>query len=139
MNKPLFEKVIAAIQADPRRLNMNMWAYNTARGASTTPECGTAGCIAGWTVLISKHESKVLAKEQVVVEDLDGNWPGAAQRLLDITDDQEQALFYADWWPSPFREEYELADKNEEASPELSAKLADITIRRIRQFMETEQ
>jgi hypothetical protein len=61
----LLNDVVGAIRAEPRRLWMPTWilsrkefkhAFGTRRG----PACGTAGCVAGWMVLLHDGRRRAL-------------------------------------------------------------------------------
>lgn len=72
MNVELLEKVKKAILAEPMKFDMEDFKQDYRK-------CGTTYCIGGWVCLIGEAE----------------NFSGAtAQRLLDITSDQAQRLFF---------------------------------------------
>lgn len=55
----LLEKVIEAIKAEPRRINMSFWAGPPNQDV-VGPACGTQGCIAGWmNLMTAPNASKV--------------------------------------------------------------------------------
>lgn len=78
LNIELFEKIKAAIRAEPRRMNMAVWIK---------PErCGTSGCIGGWACILSGQSATT-------------NVHDCAQQLLGI-EHMPWQLFGAIQWPS---------------------------------------
>lgn len=66
----LLEAVIAAIKAEPKRLNMSSWLDTAARKnrqpKQLQPACDTVGCIAGWMATITAPKATVLTTLRVV-------------------------------------------------------------------------
>ena len=119
----LLERVKAHILEEPRRLDMDIFVRSAATEeicpTAYWPECGTTGCIAGWTVMLVK------GREETIQLDLTGGRVGrAAQKLLGISDVERAELFYL--WP----EEYGVAKRNGD-----HAEAARIIAARIDQFI----
>lgn len=107
LNVKLLRKVQKHILAEPRRLNMNVVVGKV--DTSESP-CGTVGCIAGWTCILSG----------VPEADTDLR---KAQSLLGLTREQRDRLFaeprygledydgtsYEAVWPKSFARRYENA------------------------------
>ena len=87
----LLRRVRDHILADPRRYDQSTF-IRTRSGSYRTyantdwPACGTAACIAGWTVILGKGvDGNALYRMDV---------PGAAKRLLHLTVRQRLDLFH---------------------------------------------
>lgn len=105
MNVELLRKIAAVIQEKPREFDMNGWhqsAHQYGMALCDLPKdeqvsCDTTHCIAGWAqVLAPDRDCQVRAS-------LD------ARRLLDLTPEQADRLFYVEiedggtGWPLKFR------------------------------------
>lgn len=99
----LFERIITYFREEPCRLNMETWQSNflfpeigsTNKENPLIPPCGTIGCLAFAAVFCSG-----LTK-------LNGNIPSTAKRLLQLTDEEADKLFYTDGWPEPMKSDHE--------------------------------
>lgn len=94
INEPLFRKVVEFLEANPKKWFQNNWIRDL--GDNGEVSCGTTGCIAGWTVLLSPEVdfSKINETNLVVMPNgkaMPIKW--AAQDLLGLTDDQAWAIF----------------------------------------------
>lgn len=134
MNVKLLRKVKKHILEEPKRLNMDFYGSAYCNDA---PACGTVGCIAGWSALLSlakipedRYERPALMK------------PEKAEAALEITHNQAERLFNEPWivygprkqeghlgWPVNFAKQYLEAE-----TPEYRAK---ITAARIEHFIKT--
>jgi hypothetical protein len=94
MNVELLEKVKKHILAEPKRINMNNWCYKKPKSRGG-PACGTVGCIAGWTVLLSHPKKEWSHWTEVGKNKFDHHVQSEAIRLLGITVDQSNYLFCA--------------------------------------------
>lgn len=113
----ILQKVKQHILEEPRRLRMTTWFYKTDLVDPMSPPCGTIGCIAGFTVMLS---GKIVEVETVQEE---------AMELLGINDKQAGELFYTSQWPQRFSTEY--FDYGW-----ASKERAEVTARRIDAFIE---
>jgi len=89
LNVPLFRKVMEHVTAHPEELDLDVWiAHRT---------CGTRGCIAGWTVLLSGYEPHFGPYDSVHTGYLTTGErvKAVAQRELGLTDSQASDLFFA--------------------------------------------
>lgn len=176
----LLRKIERHILAEPRRLNMKRWGtvYDLSKFAKlkkliqgnatyipgvqedvakNMPPCGTVGCIAGWTVFLSKPKIvDVLAAKaadstvdtttqdgeayvRVGQEQLSGDAIYSAQDILGLEPDQAKRLFYFSnmvsnmhgyyHWPLKFEDAYRNAK-----TPRARAK---VTVERIEHFIKT--
>lgn len=60
----LLSDVIAAIQSEPRRLDMGQWlciADSYGGDFSHFPACGTIGCVAGWVIFLTREHQNTLS------------------------------------------------------------------------------
>lgn len=102
INVELLNRVADHIEANYYEFNMDHWMKThtaswwekvlAAVGLVKKPFCGTTACIAGWTCTLSGKRGD--------------NIPAEAQKLLGITLDQAQRLFYVHKWPKQFKKEY---------------------------------
>lgn len=82
MNTRLLHKVQKAILAEPRQFNMDTWfSYFDCEG-KPPPGCGTAACIGGWAIALSKN---------------------LTPRVLGLTVGQADRLFVKYLWPTAYR------------------------------------
>lgn len=97
MNTKLLLKVKAAILAEPAKFRMELYFQS-----ETSSPCGTAACIGGHAIAISRKWKRLRAGFK-----LDSYHPEAS-RCLEIAPDSEQAdsLFSAGMWPRQFRDRY---------------------------------
>lgn len=143
----LVKKVQKHILEEPKRLNMHDWVNRLEdvlegdptwdqRQMAKFPVCGTTGCIAGWTVLLSrpvvKDEKGHLVVDRTIL------YESEAAALLQIKDGYSaenactDTLFYAGNWPEPYRSQY-YGDGLRIGSPEA----AKITVDRLEHFLTT--
>lgn len=100
-NEKLFDKVIDHILEEPKRLDMDSFAYTvyeiTALG-SKAPSCGTVACFGGWAVALSKRwDAKRLSEQYGMIPDLAGD-------ALGLTSLERYVLFYPNHWPARWTE-----------------------------------
>lgn len=130
MNVELLQKVAKHISEEPRRFIMDTFV-DYADGLRDVcdldapnvpnhpfPKCGTAACIAGWTVLLMD------GKEDA------GNFRQRAMDHLQISRIQADRLFYTEDWPREFCEAYTNATTPTEK--------VNIAVARINYFIETD-
>lgn len=144
LNIPMLRRIQAHILEEPRRLNMSTWGKcglepgdeidrNYEQGIAggdfhcltpqSCPPCGTAGCLAGWTVMLEALDRGVRPYfGQCSMADVE------AVRILGLDAKEAPKLFYPDNWDSDFWSEYKQATTPLE--------LADITSRYIDWFIE---
>ena len=136
------EQVQKYILAEPKRLQMGTWAiiYNVKgemfkqdKDMDDLPDCGTVGCIAGWTALLEnrkaliKQELKGLQKRggQVSEPDIEER----ARKILGLDDEQAQNLFFVSYWPEPYQTAFENAETHKQR--------AKATVKRIKHLIKT--
>jgi len=117
MNTELLLKVKAHILEEPKRLNMSTWVRTDEVGPDA-PSCGTIACIAGWVCLLIDADFDRRRSYRV-----------NAIRLLGITEEQADRLFYIEAWPSEFYLDY--------SNTFSFAKMAKVTAERIDYFINT--
>ena len=140
MNTKLLRRVAKHISEEPKRLAMGLWIqrkddsysgdglvyehyhqdgqFSNRATKHRFAQCGTAGCIAGWAVLLKHGVTKAGKICDVPVE---------AAKILDIEDCGR--LFYVDDWPEEFSLPY--------LSAHTPAKRARIAVARIEHFIKT--
>lgn len=114
------------ILEDPRRFDIALVATKK-RG----PACGTAACIAGWTLLREKSQADLKRMSEGDVYEMtepDEGWQAAADRDLRLPHGQTDLLFNFAKWPEQFRAGYR--------GGSLAVK-ANIAARRIEHFIKT--
>lgn len=120
LNVDLLNKVKKHFLDEPRRLRMDTWlkqgypnqeifsagisGYNEPE-EYLLPQCGTVGCIAGWTVMLAypNDPSKQLSPSLQAREVL-----GIDEYIMPYD------LFFPDQWPSDFYRDYRNAESPEE-------------------------
>jgi hypothetical protein len=131
LNIKLLEKVKKAILKHPDNVDMNMWVSH---GDDEAP-CGTAGCIAGWT--IAKASLKKLRKIRVSKNQSWGDRiQERAAKLLGINQDESENLFVPDFWPVGLWNRYIEASTRKRAS-KIVAKRIDEFIKKHKDDDET--
>lgn len=128
MNVDLLRKVATHILEEPKRLHMHSFVRRQDRGDSLTsrkgeirefPECGSAGCIAGWAIMLTSNEPLPWDVGIIMRQ---------ARRLLELSDDESYRLFGPADWPVKFYK-----GLTDDGSPEAAQATAD----RIEHFIET--
>jgi hypothetical protein len=102
MNLENFERVKAAILANPQSFHMSWFAAEDERFP-----CGTVGCIAGfcdWLMAVDGERGTAFRADGSLKRELSSNDPvkNRGRRFLGITHEQAELLFYADKWPRQF-------------------------------------
>lgn len=131
--KTRLEAVAMAIEAEPKRIDMDAWLHLRLIGRQDLagefyPECGIVGCIAGWVVALSVQQDHTALRD---IDDIGDQ----AQAMIGITADERNRLFYTEGWPEQFLDEGALfiAGRHEPQTPEYAA----IVAKRIRYFIQT--
>jgi hypothetical protein len=125
MNVKLLRRVKRHILAEPSRLNMSVGL-----GPSDDAPRGTAGCIAGWTAILSLKFSHADVQEC----GMELQWSdvsSAATNALRLTADEALVLFDVRYWPAQFRESFHSAYFNDDKKRAQAA----ITAERIEYFI----
>jgi hypothetical protein len=135
MNVKLLRKIKSAILREPKRIDMHRSIGQ--EYSQDGPRCGTVGCIAGWTLLLSErkpHEAWHKTRERARA---DSWWSMATRaiRLLRITSYQGKKLFHVENWPDrTLTEQY-----NDAAFSCQHKAMAKIVAKRIDQFIRDGQ
>lgn len=133
MNTALLRRVKATILEEPGRLNMEIPFLPD----SSVP-CGTAACIAGWTVILARRRGR--EPFSTTCKRLDRSCEGRhhwleiepkARELLGITQEQSSTLFHSDDWPYPFSQRY--------GNALTDGQRAKVAAQRIEHFIKTGQ
>ena len=139
MNVKLLKSVKQAILKTPARLNMGQWIDHDDK----TAPCGTAACLAGHAVVLSRMQrktgtwierSKGLSRYSVEIQ---------AMGLLGLDHSQARKLFYVRCWPPQFKSAVHAipnvcAETGETHRPSDRQKMAKITAKRIDYFIKTD-
>lgn len=91
LNVELLRKIQKHILEEPRRLDMTAWL--DAAPVDVVP-CGTVACIAGWALHLSNTKPGSTTEG--------GKWSGPARKVLGLSYEEGDKLFYEDNWPAPF-------------------------------------
>ncbi len=133
MNKPLLRKVIAVIEAEPRRIRMESW-YSSQLSKQEVPRCGTVGCIAGWALLLDarhKPESYAATMKRVKARNYESTYTyhEQAAKVVGLSVARSYRLFFTYGWPEHLFAAYHVA--------KTPAERACAVVRRIKHFMRT--
>lgn len=110
MNTKLLRKVQAHILEEPKRLHMGNWVRWTNKSDKEKPACGTVGCIAGWSVLLTSRQGKTFRqKVSALMGDEKPDVETLAIQRLKLTRPQCYRLFYQASWPQLEKEAFDLA------------------------------
>jgi sugar phosphate isomerase/epimerase len=127
----LLLQVKRLILEEPRRINMDVPQYveganNGTMSTTDYPPCGTVGCIAGWADVAAKGGVDISLRSRM--------WRGVevrARKLLNLSKNEADKLFFVHYWPSNFYWRYRQAVNPIER--------AEITAERIDHFIKTRQ
>lgn len=126
MNVKLLRKVQKHILEEPRRINMNTVISYVDPSDKESPPCGTVGCIAGWTNILSRNPDGYMYDAAAA---LDLN-PAQKRRLFTEPFYTGKKKFPADTtWPAKFAARYEKA--------KTAKTRAKVTSERIDHFIKT--
>ena len=106
INTKLLRAIQRRIKKEPKQFIM-YWYFR--KDERHIPNCGTAACIAGWAVTLTKTKSKkpsdTIAGLPCVCESDFGDYDIwiKAGRALRLTDDVAHALFKENNWPAKFQ------------------------------------
>jgi hypothetical protein len=122
MNVELLNKVKEQILKEPAQFEMFNWYATELVGFPTVkiPNCGTAACIAGWAISLSKNECPRRASNRK-------DYYEQAREVLDLTPFQADCLFLGHRWPSELWHTYKTA-KTLKNRAEIAAKRIDLLI-----------
>lgn len=97
LNVKLLRKVRDKILAEPDQFEMSQW-FTQSTGWKI-PNCGTAACIAGWTIAVSnrKKPSEFLTARNI---------QDTALELLGIEDQDGWDLFSVSSWPKKYMDRF---------------------------------
>lgn len=107
LNVKLLRQIQRRIKQEPRQFLMHSYFWVAPR----IPNCGTAACIAGWAVTLTRTKSHkpadaVLKRNAGLLDVWD-----VAQKELGMTDGLSETLFNEESWPSQFKRRGKLADR----------------------------
>lgn len=98
LNVKLLRQVQKKILAEPAQFEMSQWFTNNT--GWEIPNCGTAACIAGWTIAVSKKKKP---SEFLNAADIQNT----ARKLLGLDfEDDEWALFSVSSWPLKYQNRF---------------------------------
>lgn len=130
-NISLLRRIQKAILKYPDQFNMNWWFQEADSRGQTPGRCGTAACIAGWGVALSRkfNGKKLSVVRQMVLKPAE-----EAARLLRIPlrtrnlggwigETTRHPLFYYDQWPAKFKKAYIYAGTAREAAQAASDRI----------------
>ena len=95
MNTKLLRRIQKQILKEPRQFDM-IGLFNTTLPWKI-PNCGTAACIAGWALCLSKHVTPEIADRSGLATLIN------AQRLLRLRQSEATRLFFLEGWPEKFQ------------------------------------
>jgi len=121
-------KVFLALTKQPKKFNMSYWATavkdykllpilireNVARGyfgkarelkalKNQAPPCGTIACLAGQALITLGKMQPTVDNDKAVYSFNHLSVPEEAAKLLGISEDAADKLFFPDYWPRKFR------------------------------------
>ena len=121
----MLRKVKRHILAEPKRLYMSDWIlrdrgngkiYLMSGKERKFAKCGTAACIAGWTVILADREGE-------------GRVGDTAKEILGLNDSQHDRLFAPSCWPEKF---------HQGTTGDGKKRTAEIAAKRIEHFIKTD-
>lgn len=108
MNIEAFRQIQALIREEPSRANMDGWLFST-----TKNECGTAGCIAGWALVVKRCEEAKADLSPARIKSVSRDWRQSqqlasesisfeAREFLQIDEQTAHHIFHL-VWPRQFQ------------------------------------
>lgn len=96
---------------------------------TTSPNCGTKACVAGWAILLSPEYHKAAWDFVQSDKAYDSNsfefWIESGAKVLDINEYQAKNLFLPQNWPSQFLEVDNFGEIDDQTTPELAVARID--------------
>lgn len=127
MNTKLLNKIIRHIREKPKRFNMKVLARK-----SRLTTCGTAACIAGWAVLLTRADKQDKKSFHSLIDSgLVSFWYAGAS-AIGLDQEEARQLFEAYNWPERYRKPLMAAQRHGH-----HRKAVEIAVRRIRHFIKT--
>lgn len=126
MNTKLLLEIKQDILEHPKRFRMDKFVV----AIDSIAPCGTAACIAGFAVIRNQERWwRGWAKTGRKLINKGENVQILAGQLLGLDEEQEERLFFTEYWPDKFREAYGMAETREHS--------AEIAAQRIDHFIAT--
>lgn len=113
----ILQSVIKYIEKEKRRLNMSTWGEYNPNIAELDSPCGTTACLAGTVLLVTKRgrdhlkknnffkDVELLKKEKNIgtnnYVDFPGNTAEVASKILGITEEEADRLFFVGFGEDP--------------------------------------
>lgn len=151
LNIELFKKIKKHIKARPARLRMDNWLrtgdakseyHNSMPGYGEPdrfklPECGTVGCIAGWAYVLARPDLEKDPNFKLSLRSGGSiNIASYGAKDLGITQGIKPfELFYVDYWPQPWVDNY----RNAKTQKERAKIVCEIIDEFIRQYQMVEK
>lgn len=127
MNTKLLNKIIRHIREKPKRFDMKILA----KKSRLTP-CGTAACIAGWAVLLTRADKQDKKSFHSLIDSgLLSFWYAGAS-AIGLDQEEARQLFETYNWPTRYRAPFNRAEHLGH-----HRKAVEIAVRRIRHFIKT--
>jgi len=122
MNTPLLRKIQRAIEKHPKNMDMSgAWVNH----GGDVP-CGTTGCIAGWAIA---GASLARLMKEPTMQGADHPIKLEAQKVLKLTNEQADRLFFMTYWPDKWHFKYHRVKTDRGR--------AGVVIRRIEAFIKS--
>jgi len=109
MNIKLLKETAAMILKRPRQLRMEEYFTNVDSKLGPASHCGTAACIAGWGITLSRTKSKKPKDGLDYANDSIVDVHALGKRVFELTEPQADRLFFVDDWPVKFYDAYKLS------------------------------
>lgn len=107
LNVRLLRAIQRQILKEPLQFTMETWFWSYPSGFRySIPNCGTAACIAGWALAVSKKISPHKAKLNYYKTE-SAKLPDMAFPLLGVDANQGGRLFYFNRWPAKFKTKHQ--------------------------------
>lgn len=128
INVKLFRQIKKRILDEPRQFDMSMF-FNT-DPYMDIPNCGTAACIAGWAITLSKTPDKKPSTASHAYH-YSGDILDGACKELGISPSQGERLFFDLHWPRPYGTEFREQSKqsNKTGQAKVAARFIDEIIK----------
>ena len=137
MNIEMLNRVKQTILDEPRKVNMHVflerYTINMMKEESAyIPPCGTHACIAGWACILDAMDKRGITIEEINWDTIRNNYMnvhGKARKILAISWEEQNKLFYLKDWPPEFAKRYDDSETAQER--------AEATAQRIEHFIAT--
>src|SRR5215813_13781480 len=109
MKVKLLRNIQKFILEQPDQFTMDLWVRGEQKGASGQTLCKTAGCIAGWAVIVTDMKKGMKCEDAInkMENGASVSCEAHGRKALGLTKRQGERLFFTQNWPNGLGREYD--------------------------------